>query len=490
MGSCQQTDSINRDATGKQTMKKARTLLTQCSKYAIVSSLALGLGLTISTGYADDAGNGNTTPSNNPSNSTGGNTGGAGDSTGVIAAINALSQRVAALSIASQTTKHNNNYQTDTSANTLPLIYADNHNIHQQATVQASTNTQTDITNTLQQFPEQVLTFNTSTPDVVQTQQGILNRQMNYNALSLGTKASDTLYSDVQGLTDDGTGDPLVTKPTQLDDNAFNFSNLFSASAYDPEQLTNAKKFIQYISRRYEPLTTGIDFSTLQSRLNSMKPADLNRTLNSFVQSDAYKKYQLAIRSLVAARSVALNNFNRLVAERTPIYSAKPQLQLQTLSTLMGYTPKTIDVPNPNDPSKPTQEIQYPSPLQISNYLANHRVNDTNWYRQVATASPATVQRKTLYLLAEIESMMQRNHLDNERILATLSTMALNSSQGQTMMLRADTNDLNQEISSLVGNNNGSQSSSSSSNSDSDAKNNAEKAKQAASQYTNNNNSK
>ena len=67
----------------------------------------------------------------------------------------------------------------------------------------------------------------------------------------------------------------------------------------------------------------------------------------------------------------------------------------------------------PDDPNLPKE---YASPLQIENYIANQRINGPDWLKQMKTASPAVVAREQVLILAEIESQLERNHLDNERL--------------------------------------------------------------------------
>lgn len=98
----------------------------------------------------------------------------------------------------------------------------------------------------------------------------------------------------------------------------------------------------------------------------------------------------------------------------------------------------------PDDPHLPKG---YASPLQVENYIANQRINSPDWFKQMKTASPAVVAREQVLILAEIESQLERNHLDNERLLATLSLMALQGTKNSEMELQTNTAaDLNKLI--------------------------------------------
>jgi intracellular multiplication protein IcmX len=94
-------------------------------------------------------------------------------------------------------------------------------------------------------------------------------------------------------------------------------------------------------------------------------------------------------------------------------------------------------------PDNPNLPAGYASPLEVENYIANERLNNPQWFQEMKTASPATVQREQVLILAEIESALQRNHLDNERLLATLSIMALQSSQTGQLMLKNQAQNVN-----------------------------------------------
>ena len=114
------------------------------------------------------------------------------------------------------------------------------------------------------------------------------------------------------------------------------------------------------------------------------------------------------------AVKVALSNLNYLMAER---------IAIKGLATKTGV---------PHNPQLPKG---YASPLEVENYIANERLNNPAWVKAMQTASPAAVNREQLMILAEIESELQRNHLDHERLLATLSIIALQSSQLSQMTL-------------------------------------------------------
>lgn len=227
------------------------------------------------------------------------------------------------------------------------------------------------------------------------------------SALSVGpdTKASDTLYStDTSGLTT--TSDiNSVKKPSVTHDDYFDFGTLITPLVYTPTEQTAAKYYLKYAVQSTQNLTTGIDFTKLYKN-----PA----AIAALKKNPAYQSYALTLRSMLALRSVSLNNLNQLIAERT---------SLPGLGAAAGLAPG------------PNNQPVAASPLQVEAYQATHRVDNPAWYTQIANDSPATLQRETLIVLAEIEKQNYEAHLDRERILATLTAENLQSSMETTKTL-------------------------------------------------------
>ncbi len=408
-------------------------------KIAIISAATLSTAAMSTTAFASNSNNNN----NNMQASS------------IVKAIQDLGNEIKALTFAGVKAVNNTMYQFDKN---LPGIIQTNnaHSAVNTATsAQAYKTTENDLQDTMQQFPDAALTYNFKSPDVDAALQRIQKRNNIVNKLTIGTPASDTLYSDVQNVGGSSffTGGYKVTKPTKIHDNYFNFDSLIVPKAYNQDEHTAASRFIEYLTKRYQPLGNKIDFNLLRATLNQYKnkPEQLGEMLNSFVTSKAYKQYQLSVRSLLASRSVALSNMNQLMVERTPIKTTQPNAGLASLSETIGVKPSVIYKKDPNNPSEKTKYYVYASPLQISNYIANHRANSKQWYQDMAKASPATVQRETLYVLAEMESQMQRQHIDSERLLATLTAMQLEASAGNALALQTKARAVNTEIKSLAG---------------------------------------
>ncbi len=274
--------------------------------------------------------------------------------------------------------------------------------------------TTTQITNTLAKFPKSIVNINqlADLPNLISPSESsdnsniLLSQQKNppsiLTQLTTDIPASDTLYLDNQD------------KPTKTYNSYFNFDSLYAPNGYTPTQYKSAKNYITYVTEQYDSPAASINFQQLKSNLNSSK--DKKTALKNFVTDPTYQKYQLSTRSALAAKSVNLYNLTKLFVERTPV---------DGLGKAAGL------------PNIPGLQAGAASPLQVENYIANHRVNNPDWFKQMETASPAVVQREQVVILAEIESELQRNHLDSERLLATLSVMALQSNQSTERLLQS-----------------------------------------------------
>lgn len=274
--------------------------------------------------------------------------------------------------------------------------------------------TQENITQSLRQFAYAV----TPPPQDSQAAQQWQQYQNNNSPATLATsiKASDTLYT--AALNHPFKAQELgTTQPKQLNDNYFNFDSLFIPVAYTSPQLTAAQHYVQYSTKDYQDLVSTVDFAKLRGATPSV--------LKQVMDSGAYQKFQLNTRSALAGRSLALSNLDKLIAERTPIKD------LGKAAGLQDENGKTID---------------NASPLQVEKYIATHRIHSKKWYQEMAAASPAVIQRETLFVLAEIEAQNYRAHLDNERLLATMTALAAENSQASALLAQTDAQAVNSVI--------------------------------------------
>lgn len=329
---------------------------------------------------------------------------------GLTAAIRQLGNEVKALATASAKTANTMMYQVDNYLFSASQANSHANSIAAQARDNGANLTQTQVTGNLLQFPEEVV--NPNQLDDPKLAARINNKKQLIPNLTAKTPASDTLY--ISNKADALASIYGVAKPKTTYDNYFNFDSLITPAAYDTKQQKAAHAYVQYAAQQYKSLANGINFTKLKSELNNLSPAKRAQKLQSFINNPIYQKYQLTIRSLLASKSVALSNLNYLMAER---------IAIKGLATKTGV---------PHNPQLPKG---YASPLEVENYIANERLNNPAWVKAMQTASPAAVNREQLMILAEIESELQRNHLDHERLLATLSIIALQSSQLSQMTL-------------------------------------------------------
>lgn len=172
----------------------------------------------------------------------------------------------------------------------------------------------------------------------------------------------------------------------------FDVGSLLSKLSYaDDDAKKNAQNYIQFITSLADPVST-VNMTTLT--------AEQRRLLQSSTVGRYYVRY---VRSVVAARSMAVNNLLRMYAERLPQEGLGKQAGMKEANA---------------------------SPLEVRAWLATRRTdNQGDWYQNMATASDSTVQRETLNVLAEIQRQNYEAQMQNERILATLSVMVLQNIQ-------------------------------------------------------------
>lgn len=190
---------------------------------------------------------------------------------------------------------------------------------------------------------------------------------------------------------------PLFHQKQTLDlisgDRNFNFNTLLSTPIYDDSTYAQAINFVNYTGQLYDQLPV--------PQIQGMSVDQKMQLQNNPV----YQKNQVDIRSFIAARSVALNNLFRIIAERTP----QPNIVALNLKDPAG------------------KAIQ--SAAQYQYYLVTRRVDNPKWYDQMSQASPSTIARETLFVLAEIQRQLYQIHQDNERLISSVSVIQLQGQQ-------------------------------------------------------------
>lgn len=334
-----------------------------------------------------------------------------------------------------QTYPSNVTFQHTIAANTTTTqITADNKTVTvtptQAATLTAKQKTADSITNSLTQFSYAVHQLSQdqidiASPKKIKTAQGddFSNYLTNNSMKALTTTppktsqgsrlfASDTLSFDLTLLPADFPTNQRasVTPPATINNKFLDFSSLITPIAYTSDEQIDVGNFLKYATQSTQDLTTGVDFNSLERH-----PA----VVAALKTDPIYQNYMFTVRSVLALRSITLNAFNYLIAERTPI---------NNLGTAIGLNNQSA------------------SPLQVETYQATHRIEDPNWYKTVLNASPATVQRETLIVLAEIEKQNYQAHLDRERLLSILTALNIQMSASSETAIAQSASKLNSDI--------------------------------------------
>ena len=104
--------------------------------------------------------------------------------------------------------------------------------------------------------------------------------------------------------------------------------------------------------------------------------------------------------------------------------------------------------------------IKDPSAIQVEKYIATHRADSQAWYENMSTASPTTLLREIAFELADIEKQQFQLHMDNERTLATLSAIELQSTLNEVSSVQQNGQSIQDKINQMT-NSNGSSTSNS-----------------------------
>ena len=372
-----------------------------------------------------------------------------------VSAIQELGNKIEALAKASVKSVNQLAYQLDKSFTNAVDLNSQQQNIQDRTRDRTHTDADNNIKQALQPFAEAALTYTSSSQPEVKKVYAERDAREKYLKSLQNVEASDTIYSLVQGIdassywTHTNTG-----RSAKINNDAFNFAALIEPDAYNAEQEKNSQYFLGYAAKQYNSYTEGLNLGQLRDTLNKYKtssPKDLGQKIAEFRNDPAYKKFQLSVRSTMASKSVATDILTGLAAERKPIRTTSPDAQLDAVSRAIGVTPKTLSLADPENPGQKITLYTYASPMQIAKYRANYRLNDKNWYQEVAGDSAENLQRKSVVLLAEISSQLYQNHLDNEKVLGALAMMNLQSNGATEMLLKTQVADVNKSIATFSG---------------------------------------
>jgi len=204
-------------------------------------------------------------------------------------------------------------------------------------------------------------------------------------------------------------------------DELYNPEPLFSNTAYPPNTTDPVSMFIDQVGQ-----LGGIPNPrppTLPEPLTSAQLKNVNAQITSDIQNSVVpstldtiqiqqRAYSQAAMQLIAAKNLVMNNFNLIHNKRV----SQPTLANQGL--------------------KDERNQAITTPLQLESYAANRRLTP-DYYKEMAGAPPAAIARETLFALAEIRQQLYQNQLMGERLLATLSVIALGSFSGKIDSINA-----------------------------------------------------
>src|SRR3990167_2179337 len=279
----------------------------------------------------------------------------------ILQAIQGLAQEMKALVDGTVKTVTDAVYQVDQNIAGVAQTNQNNAAIKQQVSATADQNT-------LNQIQAQLAPFGQVTNPPAQQPPNLI---ANY---SIGVLAGDSILPK--------QGSSFFSTPPDITQNNtyFNFGSLVDPLAYTTTQAQqSAQYYVGYLGQVYQPL---IDPSI---GLNRLIQISTNKdALMQFEQTPTYQLYQNTVRSFIAQRSVAINNFSQLMAERTVVKGLGQQTGIQVLGSDGKTWTSTPDA----------------SPLQVEAYEATWRTNNPNWYKGIQSAPPATVERENVLINA------------------------------------------------------------------------------------------
>jgi intracellular multiplication protein IcmX len=340
----------------------------------------------------------------------------------IVVAIESLGQQMQALSSASVKMTNNMLNQIDSF---FPSTAPGGSDGSIDKSVQKSTNaeTQSQITDGLMQFPLSIASssskMSSEVKDAINTSQGLVK------SLTQDVPASDTYYaSEIDSLM---SGTSSAAKPEDVHDDYFNFDALLGPNAYSTDQQSAAEHYIDYAAQTYKTYTGDLDISDLKSLLGQKSATDRASWIQAnLIENRSFQDYQLAIRSALAERSLALSNLNYLYTQRVAVKDLGDENGL----------PQDANLPD-----------GYASPLQVQDNVANSLINNPEWYKKMKTASPITLQREQLLLTATLVRQQQQQKEYSARLLAAISMMSLDIN---TLNIDASLKDKAQAVNKII----------------------------------------
>ena len=326
------------------------------------------------------------------------------------ASFNTVSRKLDAFLVSTIKTNANLMYQFDAYLSKVDETSTNFAPINQLVQTEASSQTRANIEAKLAQVPYSVIDSSKNSA-LYENLKRTLTQVGGTSERSRIEKLANTSSTDTLGFSKANNNKPVSffnvpglseIAQAKMNDRSYNVDALILPQSYNTQtQMKAASDFIAYLAKNYKS-PNSLNLANLKNRTS-----DLNNLKNT-VQ---YQNYLVDNRSNIAAVSIPLSNFYHIYSERISLKSIinKMEKNGQPVNKTIKNVVETLSKNNIN------------SLLELQNYVSNHRITDQKWREKMMSASPATVQRETLFVLAEIESQLQRLHLDNERLLATVS---------------------------------------------------------------------
>ncbi len=232
----------------------------------------------------------------------------------------------------------------------------------------------------------------------------------NLVAQAIRQSTTDKLKASLSPGNQDAQRQVLLQPPTNNADatvNMLDTQGLLGPLVYaDSTQQNLAERTIAFFSDYANPVGS-IDMEQLHQ-----KPELEN--------GRAGQSYKVKTFTQTAIRSLLLSNLYESFSARTPV---------KNLGKMSG-------MPNKNDASL----------AEVLHYIATRRVSDPDWYTSINTAPPIIVARETAYMLGEIENQLYILHRDNERLLQTMTAIAVLNLRSSKLMADQDEIQLKQAV--------------------------------------------
>ncbi len=199
--------------------------------------------------------------------------------------------------------------------------------------------------------------------------------------------------------------DKSSNKSKQAAAEAFSITSLLGQAGItkDSQTYKNAQNFIAFVSGQTNPINP--------------LPKNIQAMSNPTTEVLAYRN---ALAAYATSLSVGLNVFNTMLENRV-IPSGKSKLPDTTFSDpLKGGANSTLSLNASKNMSQ----------LQLDQYMANRRVGNSQWYKDVDKATPVQLMRENVIILAEIRYEMFQQRLALGQMNATLAASQLGLQQG------------------------------------------------------------